>query len=202
MSQFYQIGPPTERVLRTGMRTSLLVLWLALGCASSSSESTEVAPAPVGDTTGAENAAPSDPAPVADLAAPAGPEWDDARDPNETPVDVAAVPPYAETTPSGLASHVLRHGTGTVHPESTTSVTVNYAGWTLDGNLFDSSWQRGQPATFPLNRVIAGWTEGVQLMVEGEIRRFWIPAELAYGNEAMGNRPSGMLVFDVELISL
>ena len=79
------------------------------------------------------------------------------------------------------------------------TVSVHYTGWTTDGRMFDSSVTRGQPATFPLNGVIRGWTEGVQFMVVGEKRRFWIPEELAYG----GRRdPRGMLVFDVELIAI
>ena len=77
-------------------------------------------------------------------------------------------------------------------------MTVHYTGWTTDGKMFDSSVPRGKPATFPLDRVIAGWTEGVQLMVEGEKRRFWIPEALAYKGQ---REPKGMLVFDVELIS-
>jgi peptidylprolyl isomerase len=78
-------------------------------------------------------------------------------------------------------------------------VTVHYSGWTTDGKLFDSSVARGEPTTFPLNRVIPGWTEGLQLMVVGERRRFWIPEKLAYKGAA--GAPKGMLVFDVELIS-
>ena len=77
-------------------------------------------------------------------------------------------------------------------------MTVHYTGWKTDGTMFDSSVLRGKPATFPLDRVIAGWTEGVQLMVEGEKRRFWIPEALAYKGQ---REPKGMLVFDVELIS-
>ena len=77
-------------------------------------------------------------------------------------------------------------------------VTVHYTGWTTDGKMFDSSVTRGEPATFPLDQVIAGWTEGVQLMVVGETRRFWIPEALAYDGQ---RDPRGMLVFDVELIS-
>jgi peptidylprolyl isomerase len=76
---------------------------------------------------------------------------------------------------------------------------VHYSGWTTDGKLFDSSVTRGEPATFPLDRVIAGWTEGVQLMVEGEKTRFWIPEKLAYRGE---RPPYGMLVFDVELLAI
>lgn len=116
------------------------------------------------------------------------------------PSDVAAPPADAEKTSSGLASKVLQPGTGTKHPTASSSVTVHYSGWTTDGAGFDSSVKRGTPATFPLNRVIAGWTEGLQLMVEGEKRRFWIPESLAYQGRA--GSPAGMLVFDVELISI
>ncbi len=91
---------------------------------------------------------------------------------------------------------MLVKGTGSKHPIATSTVTVHYTGWTTDGEMFDSSVVRGQPATFPLNRVIKGWTEGLQLMVVGEKRRFWIPADLAYGENG---RVPGMLVFDVEL---
>jgi FKBP-type peptidyl-prolyl cis-trans isomerase len=118
----------------------------------------------------------------------------------ETPTDVAAPPADAECTESGLCSKVLTPGTGDVHPDAWDEVTVHYSGWTTDGKLFDSSVQRGETATFPLNRVIPGWTEGLQLMVVGEKRRFWIPKELAYND--MPGRPAGMLVFDVELVSI
>jgi peptidylprolyl isomerase len=77
---------------------------------------------------------------------------------------------------------------------------VHYSGWTTNGELFDSSVQRGEPATFPLNKVIPGWTEGVQMMVVGEKRRFWIPVQLAYNNQP--GMPKGMLVFDVELLAI
>lgn len=116
------------------------------------------------------------------------------------PADVAAPPADAERTPSGLASKVLSPGQGGNHPGPTDRVTVHYTGWQTDGEMFDSSVTRGQPATFPLNGVIAGWTEGVQLMTIGEKRRFWIPENLAYGGRP--GAPSGMLVFDVELISM
>lgn len=120
----------------------------------------------------------------------------------KTPEDVATVPSAAEKTPSGLASRVLTKGTGAKHPKATDNVEVHYSGWTTDGALFDSSIMRGQSITFPLNRVIPGWTEGVQLMTEGEKRRFWIPAELAYGTNPPPGAPAGMLVFDVELIAI
>jgi FKBP-type peptidyl-prolyl cis-trans isomerase len=116
-----------------------------------------------------------------------------------TPADVAAAPADAETTASGLASKVIEAGTGKTHPARTDRVTVDYTGWTTDGTMFDSTVTTGKPATFPLDKVIAGWTEGVQLMVAGETRRFWIPEALAYkGKEG---RPQGTLVFDVKLIS-
>jgi peptidylprolyl isomerase len=114
------------------------------------------------------------------------------------PPDVAAVPPDASKTASGLASRVIKPGTGKTKPGKTDLVTVHYTGWTTDGKMFDSSIVRGAPSTFPLDRVIAGWTEGVQLMVAGEARRLWIPEALAYRGQ---RDPRGMLVFDVELIS-
>jgi len=119
--------------------------------------------------------------------------------PPAVPEDVAAPPQDAEVTKSGLASKVLQAGTGTDHPRRSSEVTVHYSGWTTDGQMFDSSVMRGQPATFPLDRVIAGWTEGLQLMVLGEKRRFWIPEKLAY--QGKDGAPKGMLVFDVELLS-
>jgi FKBP-type peptidyl-prolyl cis-trans isomerase len=120
----------------------------------------------------------------------------------ETPLDLNAIPADAHITSTGLACKVLQAGTGVESPEAADTVTVHYSGWTTDGQLFDSSVQRGQTASFPLNRVIKGWTEGLQLMVVGEKRRFWIPAELAYGENAGGGRPSGLLVFDVELFEI
>ncbi|MDF1564079.1 MAG: FKBP-type peptidyl-prolyl cis-trans isomerase [Deltaproteobacteria bacterium] len=118
----------------------------------------------------------------------------------KTPADVAAAPADAQKTDSGLASKVISAGTGTVHPTAESVVQVDYSGWTTDGKMFDSSVTRGRPATFPLNGVIAGWTEGVQLMVEGETRRLWIPQELAY--QGKPGAPAGMLVFDVTLIKI
>jgi len=117
-----------------------------------------------------------------------------------TPKDVAAAPKDAKKTASGLAYKSLKAGKGTKHPAATTMVEVHYSGWTTDGKMFDSSVSRGEPAQFPLNGVIAGWTEGVQLMVEGEKMRFWIPEALAY--QGKPGRPQGMLVFDVELLKI
>lgn len=120
----------------------------------------------------------------------------------ETPEDVAAAPADAEKTDSGLASKLLAKGTGETKPKATDMVTVHYSGWTTDGKLFDSSVKRGKPTSFPLNGVIAGWTEGLQLMVAGEKRRFWIPAKMAYGENPPAGYPAGTLVFDVELIKI
>ncbi len=122
---------------------------------------------------------------------------------NEMPVappDVAAAPADAVKTKSGLASKVLRAGVGARKPRRNSMVTVHYSGWTTDGKMFDSSVVRGEPTSFALDQVIEGWTEGLQLMVEGEKRRFWIPQDLAYKGQEGG--PRGMLVFDVELIAI
>jgi peptidylprolyl isomerase len=119
--------------------------------------------------------------------------------PPQTPADVKAPPADAKKTASGLAYKVLEPGVGTRHPSSRSQVTVHYSGWTTDGKMFDSSVTRGEPATFPLDAVIPGWTEGVQLMVEGEKTRFWIPEALAYKGQSP---PYGMLVFDVELLKV
>jgi FKBP-type peptidyl-prolyl cis-trans isomerase len=120
-------------------------------------------------------------------------------DSTKTPDDVQRPPGDAKRTATGLSYKVLKPGSGEHHPERTSSVTVNYSGWTTDGKLFDSSYARNEPATFRLNRVIPGWTEGLQLMVEGEKRRFWIPESLAYAGQGPVN---GDLVFDVELIKI
>jgi peptidylprolyl isomerase len=116
------------------------------------------------------------------------------------PDDVKAVPADAKKTSSGLAYKVITPGKGKQHPTSTSEVTVHYTGWTTDGKMFDSSFAHNPPSTFPLNKVIKGWGEGVQLMVAGEKRRFWIPQELAYNG--MAGRPAGMLVFDIELLDM
>jgi FKBP-type peptidyl-prolyl cis-trans isomerase len=107
------------------------------------------------------------------------------------------------TTASGLQYQVFTEGNG-ASPKATDNVTVHYKGTTIDGKEFDSSYSRGEPATFPLNRVIAGWTEGVQLMKEGAKYRFFIPSNLAYGERGAGRDigPNAALIFDVELIKI
>ena len=105
--------------------------------------------------------------------------------------------------PSGLQYTVLTEGTG-AQPKATDQVKCHYEGRLIDETVFDSSYQRGEPAVFPLNGVIAGWTEGVQLMKEGAKYRFFIPYNLAYGERGAGNSipPYAALVFDVELIKV
>jgi FKBP-type peptidyl-prolyl cis-trans isomerase len=124
-------------------------------------------------------------------------------DPIVVPEDVEAPPSEAKRTPSGLAYRFLKHGSGKEHPKGSSSVEVHYSGWTPDGHLFDSSVRRGHSISFPLNGVIKGWTEGVQLMVVGDKVRFWIPGKLAYGdNPSQSGAPAGPLVFDVELLAI
>ena len=120
------------------------------------------------------------------------------------PPDVAAPPSDAEKTPSGLATKVLKPGTGTTRPGRADFVTVHYTGWTTDGRMFDSSVARGQTATFPLDRVIPGWTEGLQLMPAGSKYKFWIPAALGYGERGTPGPigPNATLVFEVELLEV
>jgi peptidylprolyl isomerase len=118
------------------------------------------------------------------------------------PPDVAAPPADAVKTASGLASKVLQPGNTNIRPNADSTVTVNYTGWTTDGRMFDSSIPRGEPSTFEVSAVIPGWTEGVQLMVVGEKRRFWIPGALAYDNIPNPDAPKGTLVFDIELLAV
>ena len=107
------------------------------------------------------------------------------------------------TLPSGLQYQVIKEGNGR-KPKATDKVKCHYEGMLIDGTLFDSSIQRGEPATFPLNGVIAGWTEGLQLMQEGAKYRFFIPYQLGYGEQGAGALipPFAALVFDVELIEV
>jgi peptidylprolyl isomerase len=108
-----------------------------------------------------------------------------------------------KTTESGLQYEVLTEGEGTVFPSSKSKVTVHYHGTLIDGSVFDSSVDRNKTISFKLNQVIAGWTEGLQLMVVGDKFRFYIPSHLAYGNRSAGSIPAGsMLIFDVELFEI
>ncbi len=107
------------------------------------------------------------------------------------------------TLASGLQYLVLTEGDG-AKPVAANRVTCHYHGTLIDGRIFDSSVQRGQPATFPLNQVIAGWTEGLQLMGIGSKYRFFIPSGLGYGNRQVGSDigPNSVLIFDVELLGI
>jgi peptidylprolyl isomerase len=109
-----------------------------------------------------------------------------------------------QTTPSGLQFEVLRRGTGVVSPKATDTVNVHYHGTTLSGTVFDSSVERGEPISFPLNGVIRGWTEGVQLMKVGDKFRFVIPHNLAYGASSPSPKipPFSTLVFEIELLGI
>ena len=122
--------------------------------------------------------------------------------PPPVPEDVKAPPANAKKTPSGLAYRILKDGKGKDAPKATTKVRVNYTGWTTDGQMFDSSVTTGAPASFRLDQVIKGWTEGLQLMKVGDSARFWIPANLAYGDNPRPGQPKGMLVFDVDLLGM
>ena len=120
--------------------------------------------------------------------------------PTRAPADLKTPPPDARQTKSGLAIEVLRPGTGNRHPTKADTVTVQYTGWNSQGKMVDSTLTRGAPSSFPLDRVIPGWTEGIALMVEGEKVRLWIPERLGYQDNQQG--PHGDLVFDVELIKI
>ena len=111
--------------------------------------------------------------------------------------------PGVKTTASGLQYMVLQEGDG-ASPSATDKVTVHYEGTTIDGKVFDSSYKRGETISFPLDGVIKGWTEGLQLMKEGAKYRFFIPQELAYGATGAGNDipPYSTLIFDVELFEV
>jgi FKBP-type peptidyl-prolyl cis-trans isomerase FklB len=111
--------------------------------------------------------------------------------------------PGITTLPSGLQYEVITEGSG-IKPSASNKVTCHYHGTLLDGTVFDSSVKRGQPATFPLNMVIKGWTEGLQLMSIGSKWRFFIPAQLAYGEKQVSAEigPNSTLIFEVELLGV
>ena len=158
------------------MRRHLLILTLALGLTAACDAT------PPADSSAANAPRPADP-----KAIPA-------------PPDVAAIPADATTLPSGLAFKILKAGTGKVHPTPNSTVVADYTGWMTNGEMFDSSVVKGTPLIWPLYKLIPGWVEGMQLMVAGEKRRLWVPEKLAYGGAP--GAPSGMLVFDVELLDV
>lgn len=189
-------------------RVSFAFVFVATSALAAACGQSLTQPDPTNDRTPAITAEPlkpttqpTAPRPVAStmptaVPTPAGPP------PIPAPSDVAAAPSDAQKTASGLQTKVLTKGTGKDKPKPDDKVKVNYTGWTKDGKMFDSSVTRGQPATFGVNQVIKGWTEALQLMVVGEKRRLWIPADLAYGQNARGGAPAGDLTFDVELVEI
>lgn len=124
------------------------------------------------------------------------------RNPFAPPPDVSGPPPRAHRTGTGLVYKTIQESESDVYAGPKDTVVVHYNGWTTDGRLFDSSLKRGQPAMFPLDSVIKGWAEGLQMMSIGQRCMFWIPAGLAYGDQPRGKQPGGMLVFDVKLLGI
>lgn len=115
-----------------------------------------------------------------------------------------ALRPEVTVTSSGLQYEVITPSETEQYPKATQQVTCHYTGMLLDGKVFDSSIQRGRPATFPLNKVIAGWTEGLQLMNIGSTYKFYIPSHLGYGDRQVGSDipPNSLLIFEVSLINI
>jgi FKBP-type peptidyl-prolyl cis-trans isomerase len=174
----------------------LLTLTLA-GCGSRTATTTASGHAAETSSAGAESAA--EPDATAATERPCT-EWDPAADPTRAPADVAAPPETARRGADGLHFCILREGTGRERPSREDRVLVHYTGWTTDGVMFDSSHTRGEPATFSVGEVIRGWTDALTHMTVGQVRRVWIPEELAYRGAA--GMPAGMLVFDIELIAI
>ncbi|ALO47740.1 FKBP-type peptidyl-prolyl cis-trans isomerase [Hoylesella enoeca] len=135
--------------------------------------------------------------------AAAAEKYKDSKDAGKKYLDENAKKDGVVTLSSGLQYQVLKEGNGK-RPQATDKVKCHYEGMLIDGTIFDSSVQRGEPATFPLNQVIAGWTEGLQLMQEGAKYRFFIPYHLGYGERGAGSSipPFATLIFDVELIAV
>jgi hypothetical protein len=173
----------------------LLVLALALSISACGSRST--APASTTPTATAIASSDEDVAPAAETPCT---QWDPSADPTTPPLDVAAPPAGARDGGDGLRFCILRRGTSTARPTRESRVQVHYTGWTTDGQMFDSSHSRGEPLRFAVTEVIRGWTDSLLHMNVGQVRRVWIPEELAYrGQEGM---PAGMLVFDIELVAI
>lgn len=178
------------------MRASLFVLLTLLlaGCGSRAASTTSPASATesAGDETTEAGTTVATEQPCT--------EWDPAADPTRPPADVAAPPETARRGADGLRFCILRAGTGRERPAREDRVLVHYTGWTTDGVMFDSTHTRGEPATFSVGEVIRGWTDALTHMTVGQVRRVWIPEELAYRGAA--GMPAGMLVFDIELIAI
>lgn len=180
-----------------------VLLGLGVGC-SSRSKDTTVPPA-----TGA-SAAPLAEGPVeagaAEAAAPVAsvqlPALVTPLKPPPTPKDLKKPPPEARKTYSGISYLGLVSGASEAMPTPDDTIVAHYAGWTTDGKLYDSTYARGEPSTFKVGNVIAGWAEGLTLMRVGDRMRFWIPAKLAYGDHPSKGIPAGMLILEVELLEI
>jgi peptidylprolyl isomerase len=202
-----------------------LLLGIVLACSSPPGAEPEAAPVASQEGSGDENPGSDVPVDVACATISADPGWGCPDDPKargragqicasgnqmeqipgaysfpEAPVDAGSMPDGVHVTDSGLGTCVVRAGSGGDHPTQNDYVEVHYLGWNQTDGVFDSSVSRGSPARFRLDQVIAGWTEGVQLMAPGEVRRFFIPEYLAY--QGRPGRPGGMLLFDVELLDV
>jgi peptidylprolyl isomerase len=195
----------------------IFVCVLALGACKSSSSAPaedegpkEAAPVALAEeaTPPQESAEEQPPSPEPDAPAPTETEPPAVQPSSNAPSDVASPPKGAQRTKSGVVSKVLKKkkGKGKSRPGKFDTVTLKYTGWTPDGRMFDSSASHGQAMVVPLNHTIHGFAEGVRLMVAGEKRRLWVPANLAYGetgsrSETAPRQPLGDLVFDIELVS-
>jgi peptidylprolyl isomerase len=176
------------------------LVWGVTACNTKQEEPAKSEPAkPAAAAAATTSAAPAATPAATASAAPAA-----TTDPKAIPApsDVATPPADAKKTASGLATKVLTPGKGKDHPKDADQVKVHYTGWTSDGKMFDSSVVRGEPTSFGVTQVIAGWTEALKLMVVGEKRRMWIPAKIAYGETARPGYPAGQLTFDVELLEI
>jgi hypothetical protein len=202
----------------------LAVTSFIVACSSPPGRDPEAAPVASSDGTGGESAS-NVPVDVACAQITADPGYTCADDPSmrgragglcpngepmvetpgvyafpEAPVAADEMPDDVHVTDSGLGTCVVRAGTGSAHPRTSDNVVVHYLGWNSADGVFDASVLRQTSTRFRLDQVIAGWTEGVQLMVPGEVRRFFIPEYLAYQGRA--GVPGGMLLFDVELLEI
>lgn len=187
-----------KSLLRTTVRSTVFVgiLAVAVGCKNKLAPEPGAKAEPTAEKEAPKEAAPEKKAARAEQAEAA---------PEKTipaPADVAAPPASAQKSATGLAWTILEPATGEEKPGERDKVQVHYTGWTADGKMFDSSEVRGEPTTFGVHQVIKGWTEGLQLMKKGEKRRFWIPADLAYGTNPRPGAPAGQLTFDVKLLDI